>query len=194
LAAFVLIAACGPGMRPALFWRDAVQAHQIDSISVLPAIDGRIDRSIDVDLDAQLVDETIRLLRERGYVATRVSADAYDPALRLDELAHADAATIKELAPAGRWVMVVGLVDVTTSLTFGSTGNAEVAGYLFDTTDGSLQWRDKGVGQVGQGGLLGMALIANMDEAAIADALQKMIAGIPIRDPGPGATKTPLPS
>jgi hypothetical protein len=182
LAAALALAGCGPGQRPPLFWNSEVQPHDVGLVTVLPALDGRVDREIEVEFDAQLADEAVRLLRERGYEATRGALPADVTGLTLDELTVADAATIRRLGSSGAgWVLVIGLVDVTTALTFGSTGNAEVAGYLFDTKNGALQWRDKGVGQAGQGGLIGMAMIAGMDEMAIESALRKLIAGLPPR-------------
>jgi len=194
LALAVLAAACGPGQRPSLFWNQDVQPHDIGAVAVMAAADDRVDRSIEVNLDAQLTDMTVSLMRDRGWDGRAATLPAAAAGMTLTELEHADAATIRRLAtPVNRWVMVVGLVDVTTALTFGSTGNAEVAGYLFDTEAGVLLWRDRGVGQVGQGGLLGMALIDNMDEAAIATALEKMIAGLPAREPLVSPTRTPKP-
>jgi hypothetical protein len=78
--------------------------------------------------------------------------------------------------------MVLVLDDVVTKLTFGSTGNAEVSGFLFDKQAGEIVWRDKGIGKVGQGGLLGMAMKAGMDGAAIDAAVGNLIASVPTRD------------
>jgi len=100
-----------------------------------------------------------------------------------DDLADPDAAWVGQLgAPEVRWAMIVSLVDVTSSMVFfGSTGNAEVIGYLYDKKDGTLVWRDKGAAQVGQGGFIGMALKSEMDEAALAEAIDRLFASFPQR-------------
>jgi hypothetical protein len=183
LAAILALPACGPGTRPPLFWAQRLQPHDVGQVIVVTANDDRIDRSVAVNLDTQLRDQTVTWMRERGWEATAGELPAAADDLRLDELADANPATIRRLTiRGGRWVMVVGLVDVTTALTFGSTGNAEVAGYLFDTETEALLWRDRGVGQVGVAGLLGMAMVAYMDEEAIHAAVKKLIAGLPPRE------------
>jgi hypothetical protein len=89
---------------------------------------------------------------------------------------------IGELKPDdARLILVIELIDVQTKTTFGSTGNAEVAGYLFDKDSKKMIWHDKGIGQVGQGGLMGMAMKAGMDEDAIRMALASLMSSIPKR-------------
>ena len=75
--------------------------------------------------------------------------------------------------------MVLSLVDVKSKLTFGSTGNAEVAGVMYDKESGTITWRDKGIGQVGQGGLIGMAFKGMMANSAISAALHNLLSSFP---------------
>ena len=185
----VLSGACGPSKwRPPLELAPDFQATRIDPIVVLPAVDARIDTSIAVELATQLGEDALPILRARGYPAALGAAGPSAQGLGVDALAVADAATIRGLGPPGaRWVMVLALVDVTTSMGLGSSGNAELAGFLFDTQAGRLIWRDRGLGQVGQGGLLGFTLVAVMDEEAISAALKHLLASLPIQIPVSGA-------
>ena len=173
---------CGPKKwRPPVMIASDFQAQRIDPIVVLSS-DARIDTSIDVNVRQELGEEAVPILRERGYTATLGTPATTTPLLP-DALAVADADTIHRIAPPGvRWLMVLCLVDVSTELTFGSTGNAELAGFLFDTEKGALIWRDRGLGQVGQGSLVGMALISVMDEEAIHAALGHMLASLPVQE------------
>jgi len=75
--------------------------------------------------------------------------------------------------------MVILLIDVNTKLTFGSTGTAEVAGFLYDVESEKMIWRDKGIGKAGQGGLVGMLMKGMMDEQAISMANYNLVASIP---------------
>jgi hypothetical protein len=180
---------CVAKQRPAVFLDPLFKAQDVQRIAVLKPIDGRIDTEIEVDLDAQLAAATADALRDRGYDAQVVVLGRDTSTLTLDELKDADATLIKELGPPDtRWVMVVGLVDVTTSLTFGSTGNAEIEGFMYDKDNGVLVWRDKGIGQAGQGGLLGMALVGAMDEAAISTAVTHLVTSLPQREETPATT------
>jgi len=185
---------CGSTWRPPIFLAQDFSDGRIAPIAILPPVDARIDTSIEVELDEQLRGDAVKVLERRGYPAVLSAAGADAGTVTLDELASADAARIRALGPPGaRWVMILGLVDVSTALTFGSTGNAEVAGFLFDTERGVLLWRDKGVAQVGQGGLLGMALVGAMDEAAIQTAVGHLLASLPIQavPPTPAAGAPP---
>ncbi len=175
------LASCVRPNRTALYWEHRVPAKEIGALVLLPALDSRIDRRVDINLDQQVLAVSITVLDERGYAASLGVMPADVGEVSIDELPTADASWIKRLAPAGRWVMLLGLVDVTKTMTFGSTGNAEVAGFLFDTQQGLLVWRDRGVGQVGQGGLLGIMLTEKMDDWAIEDALNNLFASLPVR-------------
>jgi hypothetical protein len=77
--------------------------------------------------------------------------------------------------------MVLMLVDVATKLTFGSTGNAEVAGFLYNKEAGTIVWRDKGIGQVGQAGLMFMLMKGAMAGSAIDVAMNSLLSSIPKR-------------
>ena len=77
--------------------------------------------------------------------------------------------------------MVVCLDDVTSRMTFGSTGNAELSGYLYDKQDGKLVWQDKGIGQAGQGGLAGMMLKGTMKGQALNIATGNLMRSVPKR-------------
>jgi hypothetical protein len=89
---------------------------------------------------------------------------------------------VRKLGPAeARWVMVVSLGDVTSKVTFGSTGNAEVSGYVYDKQDGKLIWKEKGVGQAGQGGLVGMMMKGMMKSAALNSAIDNLMRSVPKR-------------
>jgi hypothetical protein len=81
--------------------------------------------------------------------------------------------------PGSRWVMALAVHDVTRKLTFGSTGNAEISGFLYDFQTGEQLWHDKGIGQVGEGGLLGMAMIGTMSRSAVNLAAYNCLASFP---------------
>ena len=68
---------------------------------------------------------------------------------------------------APEWLLIMALIDSNSRLTFGSTGNAEVAGFLVDQQCHQLIWRNRKVQQTGQGGLIGMTMKGMMEEGAI---------------------------
>ena len=174
---FVLIIGCAPS-------KEAIYVDpnfpQIDKITLLPAIDARIDTSIEVDMNGQIRERGLDKLEDKGYQCT-LSENTGDAKLITEELLKSgDSSWIKQLGPAdARWPMVLMLIDVSSNISFGSSGNAEVEGFLFDKDTGKIVWRDKGIGKVGQGGLLGLVLSSDMDEEAIGEAMKNLMLSFP---------------
>jgi len=181
LLIIVLVAGCTAQLKPAILRDAAFQESPPSEITLLPAIDVRLDKEIEVDIQKQIRDAAKGLLEKKGYVV-RMTNDLNATAdITEDDIKSGLADWIRQLPSDDRWVMILMLVDVRTKLTFGSTGNAEVGGALFDKVNAKTIWRDKGIGKTGQGGLIGMALKGMMDEQAIAMALGNLMASIPNR-------------
>lgn len=156
----------------------------IQNVFVLPIVNARAGKKAGVNMD-NLQESVVNIVKRKHYP---VSAAGVGDAGQIaeEDLQTALPKVIGKLGPAdARWVMVVCLEDVASKVTFGSTGNAELSGYLFDKQSGELIWQGKGVGQAGQGGLIGMPLKGFMNSAAIGSALDNLFAGLPNR-PKPG--------
>jgi hypothetical protein len=178
-----LIVGCGGGqLKKAIYLDTGFQPQGISQIVLLPAVDARVDKSREVDLQKLIRGNGQNILNHKGYQVQFSDNIGEASQIIEDDLKSGDPKWIKQLGPPeARHVMVLVLVDVTAKLTFGSTGNAEVAGFLFDKETGTIVWRDKGIGQVGQGGLLGMAMKGLMAGSAIEVAMGNLMASIPIR-------------
>jgi hypothetical protein len=178
----LLVAGCAAPLKQAIYLAPGFEPAAIDEITLLPVQDLRIDREIEVNMEEQIRELGMEILEKKGY---RVSLD--DNIGNVDEITEDDLKSgnpkwILRLGPPGaRWVMVLTLNDVTTKLVFGSTGNAEVSGFLFDKESGTIAWHDKGIGRAGQGGCIGCILKFTMDEAAIGAAVYNLLASIPKR-------------
>jgi len=175
-----LFVGCATKLKQACYLSPDFQLSTIDKIVILPPVDLRIDKKIKVDLEKQIRKPAAKILKKKGYQVV-LSDNLGDIGQIFDEdLKKADPDWIQHLGPRGtRYIMILCLVDVYTKLTFGSTGNAELAGYLYDKNAGILIWHDKGIGQVGQGGLIGMLMKGVRDEEAISKALEDLLASIP---------------
>lgn len=77
-----------------------------------------------------------------------------------------------------------------TKLTFGSTANAEMYAVLYDKKNTSVVWRDKAIGRMGGGGLMGMAFSNVMAEGAISKAARSMMDNFPDKFPSKKTKKT----
>jgi len=151
----------------------------IDQITIIPIVDLRVDKKDNINLD-NLAKTAAGDLKQRNYATVLSGAKGVAGDIAEEDLNDAKPEWVKRLGPAeARWVMVIGLGDVHSKITFGSTGNAEVTGFLFDKQDGSVLWKGTGVGQAGQGGLLGMAFKGMMSEAAIESAFMNLFGSIP---------------
>ncbi len=183
LATVALVTGCGTlPQKKAIYIDSAYNPESVSGITLLSPIDARVDQTVEVELSKQLNELMKKILEERGYTANVLSDAPTGATLLKYDLKAADAKLIKTLGPDdARWVMILVLDDVTTQLTFGSTGNAEVSGFMFDKQNGTTVWRDKGIGRVGQGGLYGMVIKSVMDEKAIRMGVFNLSASVPLR-------------
>jgi hypothetical protein len=177
----ICVAGCAPS-KTAIYLDPSYPELGIDVITLLPAIDARVDTTEEVNVQEQIREKGKDKLEGKGYEVTLSDITGNAGQITEDLLKSGDSQWIERLGPPeARWTMVLMLVDVSTKLTFGSTGNAEVVGYLFDREKGTIVWRDKGIGKVGQGGLLGMVLKGAMDEEAISEAMNDLMSSFPKR-------------
>lgn len=167
-----------------IFQAKEYQPQTMLQIIILPPVDSRFDKKEKVDLKTQLQESSAKILRKKGYQVIESPVINQSSQLTEEDLKSANPAFIKSLYPSGesRYLMVLSLLDLSTKLTFGSTGNAEISGYIFDKNAGIVVWHDKGIGQVGQGGLLGMLMKSGMDNSAIDMALSNLFLSIPKKD------------
>ena len=154
----------------------------ISTITVLLIVDLRPDKVRMSDFNRVIQKQARAVLKSKRYPVEVLEESAQVANLTEEDLEAASAEWIRSLQPAGApWIMVFAVHDVTRRLTFGSTGNAEISAYLYDREKAALVWHDKGLGQAGQGGLLGMALINLMDESALQMATGNALMSLPKR-------------
>ena len=160
-------------------------ARAITGVALAPVLDMRIDKGAELDLDATVHKIAKQLMTERGYAVTSFADRSLVSALQALSTREAMEPAVKDFViPNGpRHVLVLGLIDAYSKLTFGSTGNAEMVGYLVDQQRREVVWSNKAVGQVGAGGLLGMAMKGGMTSAAIGITTAKLVESIPPREP-----------
>jgi len=151
----------------------------IESIVILPMVDARSGTKENVKLE-DLQKSVLKSLEKRRYKVSLSDNAGTVGEITEEDLKDAKPAWIQKLGPAeARWVMVVCVNDVASKMTFGSTGNAEVSGYLYDKQTATVVWRDKGIGQAGQGGLAGMMLKSTMKGEALHAAIYNLLSSIP---------------
>jgi hypothetical protein len=159
-------------------------ARAVTAVGVAPVLDLRVDKSESLELDAWVHAAAKQFMTKRGYKVTTFGDRALLDPLQPAAGAETVEARVKDFTiPNGpRHLLVFSLVDAYSKLTFGSTGNAEMVGYLVDQQAREVVLRNKVVGQMGQGGLLGMAMRGMMTRAAIENATMKLVYSIPPRE------------
>lgn len=179
LSVLILIG-CATAKQP-IFLSSIFGQERVENITVLPVVDLRFNKESELPkLDKWVLGEVKSKLKRKEYTFTIASDTSFVDNITEEDLQEVDAEWVKNLGPSGsRWVIVIALLDAKSKLTFGSTGNAEVSGYLFDKKEGSMVWRDKGIGKVGQGGLVGMLLKGSMLRDAIKKATVDLMNSFP---------------
>lgn len=174
-----------PPMRPAIHLDGSFDPQRVDTIALLPAVDDRADKTEKVNVQRVVASYAKRALKARGYRLENVPPNETNTQMVKEDIESPSEQWIRQLGPGDmNWIMIVVLDDVSTKLTFGSTGNADLTAYLFDKQASKLVWRDKGVGKLGQGGLVGMAMKGVMAESAIQIAIDHMTFSIPVKKKG----------
>jgi hypothetical protein len=171
-----LLAGCAV-IQPAFYRASEFKPESIGQITLLPAVDARIDKRVTVNLEDRLRGEAATILRRKGYTVVLNGTSRETAALTNDNLRAADLALIKRLGPSGaRWIMVLALIDLNV---VGSTDKVEVSGFLYDKEKDALLWRDTSICLVGQGGIFGVLVNEGRGDIAVSDAVDCLLESMP---------------
>jgi hypothetical protein len=175
----VLLAGCAPTVVYAPRFVDRqLDPSSISEITVLPAVDLRIERSIRVvDLQAPMLRptglrrETIALntvLSKRGHAVRYAETLGEVGSITRDDLTGADQSWIAKLGgPENRWILLIVLHDLASTSGFGAAVVAECQGVLYDKQVRRAMWSHSGEGRIEIGGFIVMML----RDIAIYDAM-----------------------
>ena len=171
---------CVSAVKPPTVMVASFHASAIDQLVVLPVVDHRIDTSSGLDLDGLVLPLAERQLTDKYYLHTIVRDRAMIQQITPAVLESPSRDWVSTLGPSGsRWILLLVLEDSSSSFSFGSTGNAEMSGYLFDKEQRTVVWRNKELSRVGQGGLIGMAMKGMMEHTAVRVATNEMFRALP---------------
>lgn len=154
----------------------------VQNIAVLPVLDARLDRTEEINIERFILKPAAKKIRGRGYQSGTLSTWGAFPINHIEQVKRITPEQVRQLGPQTiQYVFLVALMDVKSEMGFGSSGNAEVAAWLFDKQTGTAVWYDKGIGQYGQGGLAGMMVKGLMGEAAVESAMSDLFRAFPSR-------------
>jgi len=153
--------------------------ESMDIVYVMPVVDSRMDKKLTRDLD-KLQRWASKNLKSKHYTVKEVADRNCLAGLTGEDLREAAPDWIKAFGPSeARWLLIIEVDELVRKLTFGSTGQAEVALVVLDKQRGTVVWRDKALGRQGQGGLLGMLMVSMLDEAALEEAMNQLMLKFP---------------
>ncbi|SJM90980.1 hypothetical protein [Crenothrix polyspora] len=176
VGALFLLAGCAV-TQPAFYRASEFKPESIGQITLLPAVDARIDKSVTVNLEDRLRGEAATILKNKGYAVVLSGASRETAELTNDNLRAADSALIKRLSPLGtRWIMVLAFIDLNV---VGSNDKVEVSGFLYDQEKGELLWRDTTICLVGDGGIFGVLANDRRGDIAVSAAVSSLLGSIP---------------
>jgi len=162
--------------QPAFYRASEFKPESIGQITLLPAVDARIDKQVAAHLEEPLRQKAATILKRKGY-SVILSDSRESTALTNDSLRAADPALIKRLGPPdARWIMVLALIDLNV---VGNTDKVEVSGFFYDKEKGTLLWRDSAICLVGRGGIFGMLVNGGRGNIAISDTVNTLLTSIP---------------
>ncbi|WP_300672704.1 hypothetical protein [Desulfoluna sp.] len=177
----VLILMGCAGAKQPIFLSSTFGQEMVENILVLPIVDLRFNKEPELPKLDKWVQRVVKgKLKYKKYTFTLISDLSIVDNITEEDLKEVDAEWVKNLGPSGsRWIIIVALLDAKSKLTFGCTGNAEISGYLIDKKEGSILWRDKGIGKTGYSGLGGMLMKGFMLEEAIKMASVDLMKSFP---------------
>jgi hypothetical protein len=157
---------------------------QFDKITIVPVLDMRPDKKKTLNLDAWVIPGAETHLKKKGYAVSIISDRSIIQSLQDVPTKDVLDIMVKDfnISDGSRWIMIFGLLDSYSKLTFGSTGNAEMIAYLIDQENKQIVWKNYALGQIGQGGLIGMTMKGAMEQSAVAMAAQQLLYNLPKKE------------
>ncbi len=166
----------------------------IDTLTVMPAVDLRKDRSVAIEpkelQDRMLLRPTISSSRRpwsleaKGYTqVVQVDSISDVASITEDNLAEPKPEWIKSLGPdAARWVLLFTLDDLVSASTFGHAITVKCSGYLFDKNTARLVWRHRAVMEFGAGGLVGVLSKSRSEKEVLEHCVARLMMQLPPRN------------
>lgn len=142
----------------------------IRSIALLPAVDQRKDRLLNINLDYEMNVRARKGLEKKGYRVMETAPMEHDR-IGISRLMDMDPSYLASLGPADAdAVMAIYVQDTLSSYKIMSyVFKVETLGTLVSKADQTEVWRDKGIGNVGQAGLIS-GLMQGLSRSTALDA------------------------
>ncbi len=177
--------------KPADYANASFNADAIDHMYIMPVLDFRFDKERELDLDNWVHTAVENELKRRNYKYTCIKERTLIDGIAPEDMEELKVDWVSYIEPKeSQWLLFIALLDSSSKTTFGSTGSAEMTAYLVDKGTKEIVWRNKEIGRMGQGGLVGMMMKGVMESSAIQIASSKLMYAFPVRLQDEGEKKT----
>ena len=150
---------------------------------VLPAVDLRKDKSVDVKYQKLVKGSLNYFLPRMGYQVKFAETLGGVSNITEDDIAREDISFVKNLGPENaRWIFLVTLDDLAKRRTFGNASAAECSGILYDKNSGKAVWRHKAVHQYGEGTLVGMMMAGTVRDVSVQGCAEDLLTQMPTKN------------
>ncbi|HUU46830.1 MAG TPA: hypothetical protein VM118_13960 [Acidobacteriota bacterium] len=183
LVSAAMLIQCAAGTKTAkipIFADPGLFTLNIRTVTLLPVIDQRIDKSHGINLEADIGNKVEKELIKKRLTVIRAGAFSDTLDISNDEVAEMEP---RELAILGssetQYMLVVYLNDASGKTALGYSFKIETTAILLNRQAANMLWKDKGVGSQGQGGLYGCLISGMVRGDAIRGCVAGMLASFP---------------
>jgi hypothetical protein len=179
-AALMTLAGCASTPPVAIYSDPDLAKLEIRSLTLLPVVDRRVDRSYELDREKSIGDRVEKQLRKKGYDVIRATAFSDSAALENDQVAEMEPRELARLGSAqSPFLLFVYLDDISSKTALGYTFKVEASSILVNRGGGNTLWKDKAVVSQGQGGLLGCMMSGAVKSGALGTCATRLVTTLP---------------
>lgn len=162
-----------------------------DTVTVLPVVDRRVDKSTDVNLEKNVRGKAVKALEKNGYSVLVAESFAEGIDIPNDEVAEMEVHELATLGSPDTGMMLILFMDDASGATaLGYSFKSEMTALLLDKSRKAMIWKDKGVASQGQGGLLGCAMSGSIKSECLSACVNSMLESFPAGPGRQGARRT----
>ncbi|MBF0121529.1 MAG: hypothetical protein HQK79_22085 [Desulfobacterales bacterium] len=152
----------------------------IQTITVLPVLDQRIEKTLDTKLTENIHPVMERELKKKGYKVNLLTDPTYISSINYNTISSLSTSWVKSLGPNSvEWIMLIVVKKLyRTMMPFiGARGYADLSGYIYNKNTGEKIWESEGHGEYADG----LIVAYLVDDIALQNATTNLTQSIPIK-------------
>jgi hypothetical protein len=175
-----VLAGCAARPKIPIFADPDLLNMRFETITLLPVVDRRVDKSHDLNLESSIGGRVEKKLKGKGYTVIRPGAFSDTLQVTNEEVAEMEPYELKTLGAENmEYMLIVYLDDASSKTALGYTFKMESTALLLNKRTGAMLWKDKGIGSQGQGGLAGCLMSPMVKGEAMDICISNMLDSFP---------------